>query len=633
MQLGRPLPLGGVKITDPFWSYWQNTVIDHSLPQQWQMCEETGRIENFRRVVRGELDGHEGMYYNDSDVYKWMEAAAYALRIRPDSPTAPQLKEAIDLIGQAQHESGYINTYHQLGRMDEQYKSLVCKHEMYCGGHLIEAAVAHEEATGDKTLSTIARKYADHIAATFGPDKRKGWCGHQEIELALCRLADLDQDESRRDLARWMTEGRGTRPSPYWEELQDEASRELSPGYYERMIGKDGTYDGSYCQDDKPLTEQDLPVGHSVRAMYYYIGAHESYGAEMPEKLGAALKRIWQSLIEKRIYITGGIGSSRFNEGFTEDYDLPNRDAYAETCAAISLFQWASRMNDLMGDTEPADVMERILYNAALSGIALDGVKYYYVNPLERVGMHERMKWYTCACCPPNIARLILSLGQYLGRVSEDTLTINLYVGADLKLNFGGESVSLRIESDLPWEPRTRVVVAEGSANFKLRLRIPAWADETVQVRRNGARIEAEIKNGYITLNGQWSPGDIVDLDFKMEPTYFLADPRVVDAGGRAALVRGPLLFCLEDADNPHPISHFAVDTLVPVKVKECSPLPTVQRVAEVSGRVIPHHPSGSSLYFHAADTGSKADTATMIPYYAWANRGPGKMKVWMRRA
>jgi DUF1680 family protein len=628
MPLGRPLPLTGVKITDPFWSYWQTTVIEKTLPRQWQMCEETGRIENFRRVARGENANFEGIYYNDSDVYKWMEAASYALLIDPNSSTKQHLDEAINLVNQAQDASGYLHTYHQLGRMDEQYGSLVCKHEMYCGGHLIEAGVAHQRATGTAALSDAARFYAQHIAETFGPHARRGWCGHQEIELALCRLADLDGNEKWRDLARWMTLGRGTRPSPYQEELETEIGNKLSPTYYDRMF-KQGKYDGAYCQDDVPLQDQSLPVGHSVRAMYFYCGAHDSFPNGMPPELQAAMTRIWRSLIDKRIYVTGGIGSSRHNEGFTSDYDLPNRDAYAETCAGISLLFWASRMNDMTGDSEPADVMERVLYNAALSGISLDGERYYYVNPLERLGAHERQPWYACACCPPNIARLILSLGQYLGRHDENSLTINLYVGATLDL---GE-FKWAMESALPWEGHATLRVLEGSGHRTLRLRIPGWA-AGFTIRLNGHIIPAGVAHGYVEIERDWSPGDMVSVDFPMPVTFLEANPHITEGQGKVAVFRGPLLYCLEEADLGAPTPSFAIHAGRSIEIVDIDPaLAPAQKALRIHGRVHDTSWDGPALYRLAALRNPWPASATLIPYFAWANRVPGTMQVWLPRA
>lgn len=629
MPLGRPLPLAGVKITDPFWSYWQRTVIQQSLPQQWQMCEETGRIENFRRVARGESAGFEGIYYNDSDVYKWMEAASYALLIDPTSPSKPQLDEAIDLVNQAQDESGYLNTYHQLGRMDEQYESLVCKHEMYCGGHLIEAGVAHQQATGETSLSDAARFYAQHVADTFGPGLRRGWCGHQEIELGLCRLSDLDGNEKWRELARWMTLGRGTRPSPFAEELKSERGNQLSPTYFERMFNKDGTYNGAYCQDDMPLSGQSLPVGHSVRAMYFYCGAHDCFPYGMPGDLAAAMQRIWRSLIDRRIYVTGGIGSSRHNEGFTDDYDLPNRDAYAETCAGISLLFWASRMNELMGDSEPADVMERVLYNAALSGISLDGQRYFYVNPLERLGSHERQPWYACACCPPNIARLILSLGQYLGRQSEEALTLNLYVGSEIQEN-GFQWV---LDSAMPWEGHASLRLVEGGGRRIVRLRVPGWADG-FEVRLNGHIVPAGVVRGYVEVERDWAPGDMVSADFSMPVILLEANPRVVDGQGKVAALRGPLLHCLEEADLGAPTPSFAIHAGRETEIVDLpGSLSPARQGIRVHGRVHDTSWEGSALYRRASLRDAWPASATLIPYFAWANRQPGTMQVWMPRA
>lgn len=616
----RPIPLSRAKVTDPFWKEWQRVVAEQSLPHQWEKCEETGRLENYRRAARGELGGFEGLAFNDSDLAKWAESAAYAHQIGLGSRVAAQLDEAVKLIVEAQADDGYLDTFYQLMKPDQRWTELASDHEMYCMGHTIEAAVAHAQATGRTELLHAAERMAACVAGVFGPEGRKGSCGHQEIELALCRLSDSTGNSRWRDLSRWMIEERGTRPSPFEEEVM---SRDLPArrAKFAAMLNRDGSYHGGYLQDDKPLANQDEPLGHAVRAMYFYCGAHDSYPEGLPAPLESALKSIWRRLIDRRTYITGGIGSSSANEGFTSDYDLPNINAYAETCAGIGLIFWASRMGRILDTTEAADILERALYNAVLSGIGQDGRTFFYDNPLESLGDKERSPWFMCSCCPPNIARLILSLGQYAADEWEGGVSINQLFSTRLS----SQGLELEVETRLPWDGAGEIrVLAAPAREMTIRIRAPRWADEpSASHGRIACQPDAK---GWITFRQQWKAGDVISLNFLTPVNLVGANSQVHANLGRAAVVRGPLVYCLEEADLNAPVGRFAlegIDGLVNIEG-----LGTARLGLKVKGAL--DQPILKAEERRVSPP-SRAQ-AVMVPYYSWANRRKGTMQVWLRR-
>lgn len=622
-------PCTKVTLTDPFWSTWQQVVSRESLPHQWKMCEETGRLENFRRAARGEQGTHEGLVFNDSDLYKWAEAAAYAVALDKDSPAGPLLEEAVGLVEGAQLADGYVNTFYQLGTKTTHYgavdgdtleerrwRQLSSDHEMYCMGHLIEATVAHAEATSSPRFLEVGKKAAGHIASQFGPEKRLGMCGHQEIELALCRLSDHTGSPEWRALGRWMVEKRGRRPSPFEEEVRDMKRLGRSEAYRRFLLAGD-VYEGRYLQDDRPLEDHDEPVGHSVRAMYYYCAAHDAYPEGVPDKLQGALKSIWRRLIDRRTYITGGIGSSAENEGFTKDYDLPNLKAYAETCAGIGLIFWARRMALMTGTSEPIDVLERVLYNAVLSGISLDGKAFFYENPLESRGGHLRQPWFGCACCPPNIARLILSLGSYVASESADSVAINLPIGSVIR----AAGMELQVASGWPFGGSGEVrVVSAPDEPRTLRIRVPGWAAGAKVLSHRSAWPQGE--DGYASCTRTWKAGDTITFDFGLKTRLASSAPEVVDNHGRVAVERGPIVYCMEEADLGAPVSRFRLE-----EVK--GEAGDSDQALLASGSV--ETGAGSGPWPTYDPSAVKRTEARLIPYFSWANRTPGSMAVWLR--
>jgi DUF1680 family protein len=627
------LPLNHLKLTDAFWAPRQAQLVEVTLPHQWEQLEATGRLENFRRVIRKEQGKFEGYYFNDSDVYKWLEAMAYALTFQRSPELEAKAEQAIKLIGEAQEPDGYVNTFFQYSHPEEKWLSLSAMHEMYCGGHMIEAAVAWSEHHGNTEFLKIAVKWADLLVATFGTDKRQGYPGHEEVELALFKLAAHTGNTKYSDLARYFLEERGKRPSIFQAESIDPEVLKLSP-WVPKMLGdKSGAYTGEYLQDHLPLLEHTEVVGHAVRAVYLYMAATDLAKQTEDEKLVETLERVWNNLVTSRLYITGGLGPSGENEGFTSDFDLPNLTAYAETCASIGLVLWGQRMLELTGSALYVDIIERSLYNALLSGIGLDGKSYFYDNPLESRGQHKRTPWFVCACCPPNIARLIGQVGQLAVSTSSEAIAINIPMACEFEVEVGGVSVKGQIESNYPWEGAYKLTLhPTKAAEFEVRIRIPEWAEE-VETDVPGLEEEAEYDSGYAVIKKLWQPGDTVSVQLTMNPNWLEANPKVRDDLGRAAMTRGPLVYCAEKGvDNNFAPQLFAADVeaeVTELKVGDAVLLGVKGTRESESFFGELYSPIGTTEYVEAE--------LRMIPYYAWANelepedKGT-EMQVWFRR-
>ena len=640
----RPLPLARIRVTDPFWSRWQRTLVETTLPHEWNEMET--RKENLRRVARGERGGHVGFVFDDSDVAKWIEACAYALGAssppqddkRPEpltpNPLSPggerglrtMLDEAVGLFKNAQRADGYVDSYIQLDHPDDAWRNLNALHEMYCAGHLIEAAVALDANLGDRRLLDVAIRFADHVMSIFGPDKRLGYPGHEEIELALVRLAEHTGEAKYREFARWLVEARGARPSPFEAEIADPEVIALSPWGGKDLVGQ--TYTGEYCQDHAPIREHDAVVGHAVRAMYLYIAAADLAEGQDDMALEAALRRAWDSLVRRRMYVTGGIGPSAKNEGFTGDYDLPNPTAYAETCAAIGLVLWGQKMLEMTGDGEFAETVERALWNGALAGISLSGDRFFYDNPLESRGGHARQAWFGCACCPPNIARLIGNLGAFVAGEGEGSFSVHQFVGFEARTTLNGVGVRIALEGD--WRDTMRIRVdPDAPVEFELRVRIPDWAEE-VHTDLPGLEEEADFESGYAIFQKRWVAGDVLTVELGAEPVWMEADPRVRDDLGRVALTYGPLVYCLEETDLGAAPQLFAADTGALIEPRADERLGGIT-VLPVDGTVeVESFPD--ALYAPLGSGESRSVIAEFVPYYAWNNRGAGGMQVWVRR-
>lgn len=635
----RPLPLSNVRVTDPFWRRWQETVRDTSLKIQYEQCVATGRIENFHRAARGEKGTHQGYRYNDSDLYKWVEATCMLeMALGPDEQASRRLDEVVAAIASAQLADGYLNTFFQIQHPDLRWRNLSMMHEMYCGGHLIEAAVMHRTATGKRDLFDVGVRFADHVASIFGPGKRKGYCGHQEFELALLMLADAidGEDPARaatyRTLSKWMVDERGTRPSPFEEEYADTEAMALCP-YARSMLDRDGVYSGEYLQDHLPLREQTEVVGHAVRLMYWLAAATEVYTDRGDDEVESALERLWINLTHKRMYITGGIGPAAHNEGFTTDYDLPNRTAYAETCASVGLIFWARRLLEGTADSEYADVIERALYNGALAGISLSGDRFFYVNPLESNGNHHRQPWFDCACCPPNIARLIASVANCLVASGDGAVYVNIPASFEARIPVGQGEVTMAVRSSYPWAGKFEVEVdSPNPMEFALCIRVPDWASDTDLALPDDFE-PAEYESGYMVIRRTWSGKTTLMVEFAMSPTWMAAHPKVIEDRGRAALTCGPLVYSLEAVDLGQAPHGFVADTsAADLQAFDPSVLEGIVPIT-VSGWLDDYAEWGDELYApdDTLDPAVEAK-ARMVPYFAWDNRQPGAMQVWLRR-
>ncbi|SDK54135.1 glycoside hydrolase family 127 protein [Natronorubrum texcoconense] len=654
LRHARSVPLADVTIDDEFWNSRLERNREVSLEYQYDHLETTGCLENFRRaatVLNGRADdrgGFQGIWFADSDAYKWLEAASYVLARRDEPELRRRVDEVIDLVAAAQDDDGYLNTYFVLEEPGKRWTNLNTMHELYCGGHLIEAAVAHHWATGERDLLEVAIRFADHIDSIFG-DEIDGVPGHQGIELALVKLARATDEDRYVDLARYFVDlrGRDDRLARELERIDELAGYEsdeegIAAGARD-IFYEDGAYDGSYAQAHAPVLEQTSVEGHSVRAMYFFAGIAEVAAETDDEELLAHLEHLWESMTERRTYVTGGIGSSAYGERFTEDYDLPNDTAYAETCAAIGSVFWNQRLFELTGNARYADLIEWTLYNAVLVGMSQDGTEFFYDNRLESDGDHHREGWFECACCPPNVARLLASLGEYLYAVGseEAQLYVNQYVGSSATVEVAGSAVDITQTAELPWggDVSLEIDVAVPT-EFGISLRVPSWCTDAA-VRVNGEEraldIEPEPGTGrwtadYVTLEREWDD-DRIEVSFEQSVVPIRAHPAVEANAGRIALTRGPLVYCLEAVDNDRPLHQYLIGP------ESASTADTTYRDDLLRGTVVLEGEAmapdfedwDDDLYLPATETNRVAAPFIAIPHFLWDNRAPGEMAVWLR--
>lgn len=616
----RPVPVDAVSIGDAFWAPRLRANREATLPSQYRLLWETGRIDNLLRAAGKRRGAYQGRFFNDSDVYKWLEAASWSLATHPDPALARQVDEVISVVADAQRADGYLNSYFALDRADERWSDFDL-HEMYCAGHLFQAAVAHHRATDSPRLLAVATRFADHIDATFGPEergKRIGTDGHPEVETALVELARETGERRYLELARFLLDARG----------------------HGVLGGAFGRFGPEYHQDHRPFRDLDEVVGHAVRAVYLNAGAADVYAETGEHALRDALHRLWESMTARKMYVSGGIGSRYEGESFGEDYELPNALAYSETCAAIGSAMWNWRMLLVEGDGRYADALELTLYNAMLAGVAPDGQSYFYQNPLADEGSHRRQAWFGTACCPPNVARTLASLPGYLYGVSDEGVWVHLYAasGARIPLATAGV-VALRQHTRYPWHGDVAIEV-DGEGEFALMLRVPAWAEGGATLAVNGeAWPVSSLAGGYAEIRRRWRPGDTVNLNLPMPVRRVASHPYVEENSGRVALMRGPLLYAVEQADNPGtPLRDIALADDAPLRADERPDLLGGVAVLTGQARLLPPDEEWHDrLYRPARPDGEvgpgDAAAITAIPYHAWANREPGPMRVWLRRA
>jgi DUF1680 family protein len=619
----RPVPFTEVRFRDAFWQ--PRLEINHkvTIPHILKMEEETGRDRNFE-IAGGAAPGEfcSSYPFDDSDVYKTIEAAAYSLSLFPDPDLEGQVDALIAKIARAQEPDGYLYTMRTINpkqpKVDwagkERWSNLSMSHELYNLGHLYEAAAAWKQATGKSDLLRVAEKSFKLIDGVFGPGKRRDVPGHEEVEIGLVKLYRLTGRRPYLDLARFFINERG-RPEGH------------------KLYGE-------YSQDHKPVAEQTEAVGHAVRAMYLYSGVADVAALTGDQALVKAVDSIWQDVVGRKMYLTGGIGAVGGIEGFGPAYLLPNETAYAETCASIANALWNYRMFLLHGDSKYIDVLERLLYNGILSGVSLSGDRFFYPNPLASSGQHARVPWFGCACCPPNVARLIPSVPGYVYAEKDDALYVNLFVQSEAKIMVGDDKVTVRQETGYPWEGGVRIILApEGTEDFAVNVRIPGWATgrpvpsdlysdlvpgaPAFSLKVNGEPVTPVMEKGYASIVRAWKKGDVIELDLPLAVRRVTANPEVKADVGRVALERGPFVYCLEGPDNDGSVTNLVLPdsaSLEPVKRPDL-----LDGVTVITGKA-------QALAESRAGVAKSERDITAIPYYAWANRGPAKMEVWIPR-
>lgn len=615
-----PVNFSQVTVNDLFWKPKIDKVATKTLAACIYQTEvATPRIRNFEKVARKKGEKHEGIFYDDSDVFKALEAMAYSLKNHPSKEMEAKCDEWIDKIAAAQQEDGYLNTFYTLNEPQNRYSDM-SMHEDYNNGHLIEAAVAYYNATGKRKLLDVSIRWADHFDSIFGPGKRHWVTGHQELELALVKLYRVTQNQKYLKLSNWLLSERGHR---------------LAKGY----TWTDWK-DTGYAQDLLPVKEQTQITGHAVRAMYMYTGAADVAALTNDQEYMKAMKIVWEDVVYRNMYITGGIGSAGGNEGFSIDYDLPNEQAYCETCASVGMVFWNQRMNLLTGESKYIDVLERSLYNGALDGLSLSGDRFFYGNPLASRGQHQRREWFGTACCPANIARLVASLGDYVYARSANGLWVNLFVGSETKQVFGKNDVMIRTTTNYPMDGKVSIAIDPvKKARFAMHVRIPGWlqgmispggtylstgsSQQTIKFTLNGQPVTATVENGYAVIDREWKKGDQLSFELDMTPLIVQSRNEIKQNEGRVAIQRGPLVYCVEGADNNNKAWNIILPPNTQFTTNEMKVLeePVIGLQAKVPVVVV--NEEGTALQ-------TESRTITAIPYYTWANRGKNEMQIWL---
>ena len=659
-----------VKVTSKFWQQRQRCIKEKMIPYQWQVINDLNKVEisqvgagmdafdaaksyvveNFK-IAAGTVKGKRGgMVFQDSDAYKWLEAAAYTLEVFPDADLKAKCDELVDIIGAAQEPDGYLNTYFQVNEPDRKYQSLYLSHELYCAGHFIEAAVAYYQAVGSEKVLEIARRLADNIDANFGPEEGKihGCDGHEEIELALVRLYKVTGNERYLKLSHYLLSVRGQDPLFFNKQME----RDIKLGRKSLIPGMTiDAFDSVYYQADKPIFEQTEANGHAVRVVYLSTGIAMQAKESRDENMAKAARTYWDNIVSKRMYITGGIGSSVHGERFTADFELPNDTPYCETCASVGLTFFAKAMNELKPDAQYGDVMERALYNTVLSGVSLDGEHYFYVNPLTVVPEYSKKNpakahcksrrpgWFACACCPPNLARMVMSIGHYFYTQLDDTIYVNLYGANELETEVNGQTIKLTAEGDYPWSGKMRYTVKQGG-DFTLALRLPSYAwGSSLQFNLCGQAQQAvPDADGFVRIMRSWKEGDVLEVLLPLVPVYQCADPAIEADFGKLCVSCGPVIYCAEECDNGarlHELCFKPGEILA--SAFEPGLLDGVLTITAKGERITASEGFKRGLYqtlWNGSNPYVKEETAIkLIPYFAWCNREEGEMRVWLSRA
>ena len=630
----RGIPLSRVRITDAFWSPRQRLMTDVTIPYMERIlrdevpgAEKSHAISNFRMAAGEETGAFYGMVFQDSDVAKWLEAAAYSLALKPDPALEARVDGVVALIGCCQQPDGYLNTYFTVKEPQNRWANLLECHELYCAGHMIEAGVALHEAAGKDELLRICIRLADHICEKFMQEE--GIPGHQEIEIGLMRLFHATGNARYRDMALRFLDRRGRDPG--WFLRHTPKHPGVHYGGYD-IPAEDTVYN----QSDVPVREQTVARGHAVRQLYMLTAMADAAADTGDPGLTAACERLFDNITGRQMYVTGAVGATAHHEAFTVDYDLPSDRCYGETCASVAMTFFAHSMLAIRADGRYADLMELELYNAVLAGMSQDGRRFFYVNPLTvDTGVSgvvpgyghvlpRRPTWHACACCPPNLARLIASLGKYLWSEDGDAVYSHLLIGSEAETGHG----RISLDSGYPWEGRARYTIRDGG-RFSLAIHIPHHA-AGLRVTVNCTKDAGTLRDGYMHLLRTWQPGDQVRITFDMPVRRVRAHPRLRDAAGRVALARGPFIYCMEGTDHAVPLSALILPEDAPVQ-------PVLSDLAPM-GSIVTLHAEGrrqraSDALYASGAAAHEPSRLHFIPYYAWGNRDAGDMAVWVREA
>lgn len=651
MENKRALTKAECTIESPFWDHYIELVRKNVIPYQWEILndkrndtEPSHAIDNFR-IAAGKMKGHfYGQVFQDSDAYKWLEAVGNILMLERDGELEKKADALIDLIAGAQEEDGYLDTYFTIEEPDKKWTDVLECHELYCAGHFIEGAVAYYKATGKPKIYETALKLADYLVRVFGGEEGKlhGYPGHQEIEIALLKLYDLSGKKEYLELAKYFIDTRGT--NQFFEEEFEKRHRKCfwtgarieAPNRYYNQYPY--TY---YNQFQSPVRMQEKAVGHAVRAVYMYTAMAELAAKTNDRTLYEACRKIWNNITQKQLYITGGIGATPSGEAFTQDYDLPNDTNYSETCASIGLIFFAQRMLKNVSDSVYGDVIEQALYNTVLGGMNYEGNRFFYVNPLESIPevcrsnterFHVkpvRQKWFACACCPPNIARLIGGLWEYIYTADEKSVMVHLYMGSDARIALKDGHVKIRQTTNYPLDGQVAFQIeSDVKTPFKIAFRIPGWA-KNYEIKINGKpAAPTEIVKGYACFDRSWEDKTQVLIDFEMKPRLIGGNRKIHYDLGRAAIVRGPLVYCVEEADNGKYLDELVLDTKEPLKEQKNS---LWNGCVEIIARGYRYCAPETELLYSEYAAQKSAVEIKAIPYYLWNNRGEGEMQVWVK--
>ncbi|MCD8333932.1 MAG: glycoside hydrolase family 127 protein [Clostridiales bacterium] len=641
MKKLQTIGLNQIRIDGPFWNRYTRSVTEKIIPYQWRVlndqepeAEPSHCIRNFRRAAGEEPGGFYGFVFQDTDLAKWLEAVAYSLSSTPDPALEARADEVIDLVGRAQQPDGYLDTYFILEAPESKWRNLQQGHELYTAGHMMEAAAAYYQVTGKDKLLHIMCRCADLICDTFHqPEFAQSIPGHEEVEIGLFKLYQVTGERRYLDMARDFVNRRGQQPDVFVRERNH-------PKWVSIFADMDPT-NTRYHQCHKPVRQQTTAEGHAVRAVYLYCAMADIAGEDGDRELLAACERLYDNITQKRMYLTGGIGSSGYMERFTADYDLPAASGYAESCASIGLALFCRRMAQITREGRYVDTMEQALMNTVLAGISLDGDRFFYVNPLEvwpdncleGTSMSHvkpvRQRWFGCACCPPNIARTLASLGEYVCFTDEDSLWLNLYVSGRLHVQLGGVPVEVTVETKFPNQGRVEIHLRpQCPVEGRLALRLPGYVQDYT-LTENGAPVSARLERGYLCLDRRWEDTTLV-LDMAIPPRFVYSNPRLRSYAGKVAVMKGPLVYCLEQADNGENLAAVWLDTGAGLTETFEPKLLGGVTVLRARGKRLTEE-GDAPLYRDAPAT--MEDTAlTLVPYHCWNNRGPGEMTVWVNR-